>query len=172
MKSTKLWVVLGAADGLGFAAVKYLVSTDQVVIAFTNQQSSQQPFFQHPPANLQVIDTDLSRIIPIKKALKTATASYGAIDHIINNADYNLFTDSKITIPTNNTPTFKLIKALLPFLHKGPKGSLINLPPQLCLATIPDKNHADRLSSAMETYLENWHKELQDLDCRLTFLQP
>lgn len=178
MKRSKVWVVLGAAEGLGYAAVKYLIANKQTVIAVTDTAS---PIFSDGgPNNLYLIHPNLSDQAQMTVLFKAAGFNYESIDYIINNGNYRLFLDLPLktnqeiekTIHTSVAQTIDLIAGLLPFLHKNPTGYVINIPPQLCLASIPDPVVADHLATGMDSFLKLLHRELQTLDCGLKFLEP
>jgi short-subunit dehydrogenase len=180
MKNPKVWVIVGATDGLGPAAVRYLVSKKQRVIALLINDNGMSPFYEDVPGNLQVVHIDTSDLQSLRETIAIAAGKHGLVDFIINNSNYRLFNGAGYKecaqlqngIVASITETTALLKELLPYLHKYPQGSIINIPPQLCLATIKDKSNADRVSSEMGTFLKALHKELQSLNCPLTFLEP
>lgn len=179
MKHSKVWVVLGADEGLGYAAVKYLVANKQTVIAVAEDTRS--PIFSDcNPDHLYLIHLVMSDNMQMTAAFKAIGFNYGSVDYIINNGNYRLFdnvqfkTDREIenTIHKSVTRTIDLITALLPFLHKKPGGHVINIPPQLCLASVPDPLVSGNLAIGMDSFLKMLHQGLQTLDCGLKFLEP
>ncbi|WP_158798791.1 SDR family NAD(P)-dependent oxidoreductase [Pedobacter sp. L105] len=178
MKRSKVWVVLGAAEGLGYAAVKYLTANRQTVIAVADTCNA--IFFDCCSEHLYLIHPDISDKVELTAAFKTAGINYGSIDYIINNGNYRLFhnaqlkTDQEVekTIQSGAISTIDLITGMLPYLRKKPQGNIINIPPQLCLASVPDPLIALNLAAAMELFLKRLHQGLQTLDCGLKFLEP
>ena len=180
MNNSKVWLVMGAGDGLGAVAVKYLVAKKQIVVALIINDGTFHPFYEHEAENLHTITVEAFDIIAVKKILENITAKYGWIDFIINNSNYQLFnrlkdkeySQIKEEIPANISATIGMIKTLLPYLNQEPMGHIINIPPQLCLATLPGRSDAELLSLSMDLFLKNLHNELQNLDCKLSFLNP
>ena len=180
MNNSKVWLVIGAKEGLGAAATKYLVAKKQIVVALIINDCALQQFYDHEPENLHTINIEDFNIIAIEETLKNITAEYGWIDFIINNSNYQFFnrlkykeyTQIKKEISVNISATIGMIKTLLPYLNKEPMGHIINIPPQLCLATLPGRSNAELLSLSMDLFLKNLHNELLNLDCRLRFLKP
>jgi len=78
----------------------------------------------------------------------------------------------KDEIPANISATIGMIKTLLPYLNREPMGRIINVPPQFCLAMLPDGSDAELLSLFMELFLRNLYSELSNLDCKISFLNP
>jgi len=180
MNNSKVWLVIGAGDGLGATAIKYLVAKKQIVVALIINYDALPEFYDHEPENLYTINMDAFDILAIKEILGKIVTQYGWIDFIINNSNYQLFnrlkdeeyTRIKEEIPANISATIRMIKTLLPYLNKEPMGHIINVPPELCLATVPGRSDAELLSLSMDLFLKNLHNELQNLDCKLSFLNP
>jgi short-subunit dehydrogenase len=180
MDNSRVWLVIGASGGLGAAATKYLVSKKQIVIALIIDDSALGQFYDHEPENLHAINVEVFNIITIKETLENITAKYGWIDFIINNSNYQFFirlkykehSQIKEDIFLSISATIEMIKTLFPYLNKEPMGRIINIPPELCLATLPDGSNAELLTLSMDLFLKNLHDELLNLDCKLSFLKP
>jgi len=180
MNNSKVWLIIGARDGLGAAATKYLVAKKQIVVALIINDSGLHQFYDHKPENLHTINIEVFKIITIKETLENITAKYGWIDFIINNSNYQFFdrlkykkySQIKEEISANISATIEMIKTLFPYLNKEPMGHIINIPPQLCLATLPGRSNAELLTLSMDLFLKNLHEELLNLDCKLSFLKP
>ena len=180
MNNSKVWLVIGAGDGLGAVAVKYLVAKKQIVVALIIHDDATDLLYDHKPENLHTIVMEAFSINAIEETLKEITAKYGWIDFIINNANYQFFNrlndkeyvQIKDEIPANISATIGMIKTLLPYLNREPMGRIINVPPQFCLAMLPDGSDAELLSLFMELFLRNLYSELSNLDCKISFLNP
>jgi NADP-dependent 3-hydroxy acid dehydrogenase YdfG len=180
MNNSKVWLVIGAGEGLGAAATKYLVAKKQIVVALIISDCALDQFYDREPENLHTIIIEAFNIITIEETLENITAKYGWIDFIINNSNYQFFnrlkyekyTQIKEEISANISTTIGMIKTLLPYLNKEPVGHIINIPPQLCFTTLPRWSNAGLLSLSMDLFLKNLHNELLNLDCRLSFLKP
>src|SRR6266850_2028322 len=95
MDNSRVWLVIGAKDGLGAAATKYLVEKKQIVVALIINDSALHQFYEHEPENLHIINVEVFNIITIKETLENITAKYGWIDFIINNSNYQFFNKLK-----------------------------------------------------------------------------
>lgn len=176
METGKVWVITGAGEGLGPAAVKYLLARKQRVIALV-QYPGQQQLFAGGDAALLINITGIGNTFPA--ALKNAVAGFGAVDFLINNANYHLFREPLPNsagmlqrIDNGIQSTLAQVKLLLPYLQQSPDGSIINLPPQLCLAMVNDAAAAALLSQSMNLFLHRLRSELQTFNCKLSFLLP
>ena len=165
MDNSKVWLVTGAGDGLGAAATKYLVAKKQIVVALIINDSVLHQFYDHEPENLYTINIESFNIIAIEETLENITAKYGWISFIINNSNYQFFnrlkykkySQIKEEISANISATIEMIKTLFPYLNKEPMGHIINIPPQLCLATLPGASNAELLTLSMDLFLKNLH---------------
>jgi hypothetical protein len=88
MKNARVWVVLGATEGLGPAAVKYLQAAQQIVL---------------PVDKLDLPYLDM-------------TGRY--VDFIINNSNYNLFSIAEPDITGNIERTKLLLNAFISYLKR------------------------------------------------------
>lgn len=180
MKKSKVWVVIGAATGLGPGAVKYLASKQQVVVAIVNDPDAESQFGNEVMENLRVVQVDMTDRLSVSAALKAISINHNSIDFIINNSNYEWFKglQSKTPLAIQSAisqtvrETIGLIKELSPYLTREPRGSIINIPPQLCIETMKDKAKAPLFLQSMDQFLTALHKELQKVDCRLSFLKP
>jgi short-subunit dehydrogenase len=180
MNNSKVWLVIGAGDGLGAMAVKYLVAKKQIVLALIIHDGAIRSSYDQQSENLHTITIEAFSIEGIAKTLEEITSRFGWIDFIINNANYQLFnrlkykacTQMKEEIPANVSATIGMIKTLLPYLNREPMGHIINIPPQFCLTALTDGFDTELLSLSMDLFLRNLHSELLNLNCRLSFLNP
>lgn len=119
MKSEKNWLVTGASFGLGLAAVKYLLSRNQIVIALVTDDKS---FNAELIANhlLEVIILDQVSEVEVIRICEKIGTKYGLMDKLINNAGATQF----------------LIRRLLPLMQKD--GHIIDLSPGCGPASIAD----------------------------------
>ena len=89
MRNTKVWLILGALDGLGYAAAKYLLLKEQIVIAICDSRPDHK--FETVGGNLIQLYIDPLSDWQIDKDIKDITMQYGSLDFIINNSNHQLF---------------------------------------------------------------------------------
>jgi NAD(P)-dependent dehydrogenase (short-subunit alcohol dehydrogenase family) len=83
MGSKKTVIVTGASQGIGAAVVQAFLDRGYNVVA-TSRNVSQAGFAPSP--NLALVDGDIGQAATAEKVVQTATAKFGSIDHVINNA--------------------------------------------------------------------------------------
>jgi hypothetical protein len=180
MNDSKVWLVLGAEDGLGAAAIKYLIAKKQTAIALIVNEAPCIRLLKEDSENLHVINIRHFSRMELNIIVTNLLTQHGSINTIINNLNYRLFNQ----LPSGHTAylqseiencisnTIEIIKVFLPLACTEPLVHLINVPPQLCLATLPDTSDAETLSQRMDLFLERMQTALSKLHCRLDFLQP
>ncbi|MGD0798590.1 MAG: SDR family oxidoreductase [Acidobacteriaceae bacterium] len=86
-------IVTGASRGIGAAIAQAFLDRGYNVVA-TSRGFSGSGF--EPTSNLALVDGDISQATTAEKVMQTAVASFGSIDHVVNNAGIYLgkpFTD-------------------------------------------------------------------------------
>jgi NAD(P)-dependent dehydrogenase (short-subunit alcohol dehydrogenase family) len=83
MASKKTVIVTGASQGIGAAAVQAFLDRGYNVVA-TSRNVSKAGFAPSP--NLALVDGDIGQEATAGKVAKTAIATFGSIDHVVNNA--------------------------------------------------------------------------------------
>jgi len=83
MESKKTVIVTGASQGIGAAVVQAFLERGYNVVA-TSRSMSKAGFAPSP--NLALVDGDIGQAATAEKVAQTATAKFGSIDHVVNNA--------------------------------------------------------------------------------------
>src|ERR1700748_3455533 len=91
MNDSKVWLILGAENGLGAAAVKYLTVKKQIVIALVVNETACITLLKGSSANLHVIGIKHADTSGLKSEIGILTHQHGSINTIINNLDCQLF---------------------------------------------------------------------------------
>jgi NAD(P)-dependent dehydrogenase (short-subunit alcohol dehydrogenase family) len=87
MKTNKLWAVAGASVGLGLATVKYLLSREQIVIAFTCDGKRPASLDEISSANLTITPISLLETADADRCLRELTDRLGPIHTLVDNVD-------------------------------------------------------------------------------------
>ena len=83
MASKKTVIVTGASQGIGAAIVQAFLDRGYNVVA-TSRSASTAGFAPSP--NLALVDGDIGQAATAEKITQTAIATFGSIDHVVNNA--------------------------------------------------------------------------------------
>jgi NAD(P)-dependent dehydrogenase (short-subunit alcohol dehydrogenase family) len=83
MAGKKTVIVTGASQGIGAAVVHAFLDRGYNVVA-TSRSISKAGFA--PSQNLALVDGDIGQAATAEKVAQTAVATFGSIDHVVNNA--------------------------------------------------------------------------------------
>jgi len=133
MGSRKTVIVTGASQGIGAAIVQAFLDRDYNVVA-TSRSVSSSGFAPSP--NLALVDWDIGQAATAEKVTQTAIATFGSIDHVINNAgifsvkpftDYTI-DDFRRLVATNLEGFFFVTQhAVRHMLSQGTGGSVTTI---------------------------------------------
>ncbi|WP_082140535.1 SDR family NAD(P)-dependent oxidoreductase [Chryseobacterium sp. FH2] len=133
MSNNKVWMVTGAARGLGNEIVKAALAEGYKVVA-TVRKNKEQLLSDLNSENLHVVAMDVTDEGQVKVAVEEAVAYFGRIDVLVNNAGFGLLsaveegTDKEVRnmYDTNVFGLLNVLRAVLPYMR-------MKLQPQLIL---------------------------------------
>ncbi|HZD34361.1 MAG TPA: SDR family oxidoreductase [Nitrososphaeraceae archaeon] len=145
----KVAVITGAAGGVGKATVKRLSSEGcKVVLIGRNKKSLDKAAeLIQDKKNALAIKTDITREGEVISAAEQIVSKFETIDILVNNAGiisdptpFHLMTEEQwnLLIDTNLLGTFRMTKAVLPFMLKNKSGTIINISSLLGIRAIPN----------------------------------
>lgn len=179
MKNNKIWLITGASQGIGFAAVRYLLARNQTVIATTrNADSFDKEVIKNP--KLEVISLDLTNETAVENAINYVAEKYGTIDLLINNAGYGFVgaieeadeIDITKVLSINVEATLRMTRHVLPIMRKAGSGHIINLSSVSGLASSPGFGIYNAAKYAVEGLSEALYHEVKDLGIKVTVIEP
>jgi short-subunit dehydrogenase len=179
MKNNKIWLITGASQGIGFAAVRYLLSRNQTVIATTrNADVFDKEVIKNP--KLEVISLDLTNETEVENAISYVAEKYGTIDLLINNAGYGFVgaieeadeIDISKVLSINVEATLRMTRYVLPIMRKAGSGHIINLSSVSGLASSPGFGIYNAAKYAVEGLSEALYHEVKDLGIKVTVIEP
>jgi NAD(P)-dependent dehydrogenase (short-subunit alcohol dehydrogenase family) len=150
MKSKgKVAVITGAAGGVGRATVKRLASEGCKVALIGRNRKSLDKAAEviQEKKNVLAIKADLTREAEVISAAEQIVSKFETIDILVNNAGiisdptpFHLMTEEQwnLLINTNLFGTFRMTKAVLPFMLKNKSGSVVNISSLLGIRAIPN----------------------------------
>ncbi|GAA4154251.1 oxidoreductase [Chryseobacterium ginsenosidimutans] len=179
MKNNKIWLITGASQGIGFAAIRYLLSKNQTIIATTrNVDAFDKEVIKNP--NLEVISLDLTNETAVENSISYVAEKYGTIDLLINNAGYGFVgaieeayeLDIAKVLSINVEVTLRMTRFVLPIMRKAGSGHIINLSSVSGLASSPGFGIYNAAKYAVEGLSEALYHEVKDLGIKVTIIEP
>jgi 3-oxoacyl-[acyl-carrier protein] reductase len=180
MKKIKVWIITGALEGLGPAAIKYLLAKKQIVLAILLPGQIPAPLIGHPFEELHILHIDPANESDAQRLMDDTIKSCGTIDILINNSCYELVDmlqqsnsqqDMENTVCEKLNGTLLIVKLILPFMKAGFNGHIINLPPKPCIDNTIGEVFYNDLQLALDNFSDNLQAELSTLDKKLTRIE-
>jgi NAD(P)-dependent dehydrogenase (short-subunit alcohol dehydrogenase family) len=145
----KVAIITGAAGGVGKATVKRLASEGCKVVLIGRNRKSLDNVAEviQEKKNVLAIKADLTREGEVISAAEQTVSKFETIDILVNNAGiisdptpFHLMTEEQwnLLINTNLFGTFRMTKAVLPFMLKNKSGSIVNISSLLGIRAIPN----------------------------------
>ncbi|VXC47557.1 SDR family NAD(P)-dependent oxidoreductase [Massilia sp. 9I] len=133
---SKVWFITGAGRGIGAEiAHAAIASGDRVVAAGRNLEQLKAAFAAADPAQVALVELDVSREAQAPAAIQAAVARFGRIDVLVNNAAYGLLGNFEELSPQEIEQQFQVnvfgvmhvLRAALPVLRSQRAGHVINI---------------------------------------------
>ena len=147
----KTVIVTGAAGGIGAALTRRFLAEGAQVCASDYSAKGLEQLAQDlgAPANLLIVESDISQEESCARLAAQVAAKWGAADILVNNAGKFPFRDFeditykewKEVTAINLDGTFLMVKAFLPLLKKSAAGRIINISSGSVLSPPPNQAH-------------------------------
>ncbi len=133
---SKVWFITGAGRGIGAQiAHAAIASGDRVIAAGRNLEQLKAAFAAADPAQVALVELDVSREAQAPAAIQAAVARFGRIDVLVNNAAYGLLGNFEELSPQEIEQQFQVnvfgvmhvLRAALPVLRSQRAGHVINI---------------------------------------------
>ncbi len=180
MKDRKVWVIIGATEGLGPATISYLLSREQIIIDVSKGLGPYIDLASHRPDKLFFVNTKQGYGAPFISSMKSIKVQHGKIDIIVNNSAYYLLDTIKTEGSNKATELIEsqirdigsLVRALLPFSKEKSGSRLINIPPRLCSTEEADPQRTAFMEKTRDAYLQALAEELSSANITTLFIAP
>lgn len=172
----KTVLITGCSSGYGRATAAHFLERDWNVVA---TMRSPEKSDLTPDDRLRVARLDVTDRNSIDRALDVASAAFGGVDVVVNNAGIGLFSALEATPETTireifETNTFGVIavsKAALPLLRAG-GGTLVNVTSSVGIVPMPMVAAYAASKLAVEGFTESLAWELAAVGVRTKIVQP
>jgi len=180
MNRSKTWFITGAARGIGARIVKAALAAGDTVVATARNRLEIVPQPATGAGQLMTLDLDVTQEDQAQAAVRAATARFGGIDVLVNNAGYGqlgLFEESSADevrqqYATNVFGLLNVTRAALPVMRQQRSGHIFNLS---SIAGIRGSAGASLYCSskhAVEGFSESLSKEVAEFGIRVTIVEP
>ena len=176
----KVWLITGAAVGLGRELAEHLLATGARVVATSRKLEPLRELATRYPATLLVTPMDVTDQHQVEAAVTAVVKRFGRIDVLVNNAGYGMAGAVEESAegeyrPLFETNVFGLIRvtqAVLPQMRKQRSGHVVNLSSIGGLVSTPGFGMYNATKFAVEGLSEALAQELKPLGIRVTIVEP
>lgn len=176
-----VWFVTGTSRGLGRALVAHLLERGDHVAATTRSSDRLLTALGDiDTTNLLPLQVTLTDEADVATAIAEATARFGRIDVVVNNAGYGYLGAVEETTSTDVTQmldvqvggTWNVIRAVLPQMRAAGTGHIITVSSILGLLSFPGWGLYCAAKYAVEGLSESLAAEVADLGIRVSIVEP
>jgi short-subunit dehydrogenase len=181
-KSPPLVLVTGASSGLGLAIARALLRRNYRLI-LTARETSLPRFGRHgiyPSENVWLRALDVTRAADRKAVVAEASARWGGVDVLINNAGISLRAvvehvsdaDRALQMDVNFIAPIELSRLVLPSMRKKRSGRILNISSVGGMMAMPTMSTYSASKFALEGASEALWYEVRPFGIYVTLLQP
>ena len=179
----KVAIVTGSAAGIGYEIAIHLAKNGfRTYASMRNLQKANgiTEMAKNENLPLSLIQLDVTDDISITKAIDTVINESGRIDVLVNNAGYGLIgsiedmsvEELKAQYETNVFGTFRVTKAVLPYMRKEHGGSIINISSIAGRIALPLYSAYVSTKFAIEGLSESMAYELEPFGIKVAIIEP
>lgn len=133
--TTKVWFITGAARGIGLSLARQIVAQGDIVAATSRTLKSLHQALGDDNAQLLALEVDLVDEASVQQAIDKTIATFGRIDHVVNNAGYGqqgtieALTDSELrrNFEVNVFAPLHVLRHVLPHMRTRRSGHIFNV---------------------------------------------
>jgi NAD(P)-dependent dehydrogenase (short-subunit alcohol dehydrogenase family) len=175
------WFVTGTSRGLGLHLVTALLAAGHEVAATTRSTDRLRTALGDvDTTNLLPLEVDLTDPASVSRAVDDATARFGQLDVVVNNAGYGYLgaveetsdADVRAMFDVQVNGTWNVIRAVLPAMRAARSGHIITVSSVLGLVSFPGWGLYCAAKYAVEGLTESLAAEVADHGVAVTIVEP
>ncbi|KAI1326648.1 putative short chain oxidoreductase/dehydrogenase [Xylariaceae sp. FL0255] len=179
-QSQQVWLITGAARGLGFEIAKSAIEAGHKVLACYRKKPEDTTNFD----KLESLGGIWTQLDPssedAESRVRALVSEHGQIDVLVNNAGYGMMSSTE-DIPVNvaqdifNTNFFgplRTIKGVLPSMREHKTGTIVNVSSSVVFHPHAGMGMYAATKNALEAFTETLQAELKTFDIRVMLVEP
>jgi len=175
---TPVWFISGCSSGFGRELVRVVLGHGHRVVATARNISALSEFSAN--ANALIAALDVTDPAQIGQVVAQATAHFGSIDVLVNNAGYLYFSaietgdeeDIRAIFETNFFGALNLCKAVLPGMRKQRRGHIVNVSSTGGQVSFPGVGYYTATKFALEGLSEALSQECASFGVKVLIIEP
>ncbi|KAF3887274.1 MULTISPECIES: oxidoreductase [Nostocales] len=177
---TQVWFITGSSTGFGRALAEAVLASGDTAVLTARKPQQVEDLTQQFPERSLAVRLDVTKPQEVAEAVKSAIATFGRIDVLVNNAGYGLVgaieeaSDDAIRqqFETNVFGGLSLTKAVLPYLRKQRTGHILNFSSVGGFVGFPGAGIYCSTKFALEAISEALAQEVKHLGIKVTIVEP
>ncbi|MBB3934140.1 oxidoreductase [Aureimonas phyllosphaerae] len=175
-----VWMITGASRGLGRALAREVLAAGYKVVLAARRPADVADIVAEAGDRATAVALDVVDGRQVASAVEEATARFGRIDVLVNNAGYGYLgaieegadEDVRALFETNLFGAIDVIKAVLPGMRARRKGHIVNISSIGGIVTYPGVGYYHMVKFGVEAMSETLAKELSPLGIAVTVVAP
>jgi short-subunit dehydrogenase len=176
----KVWLISGSTTGFGRALVEKVLSRGDRVIAASRRPEALKPLEDEFSETFRAVGLDLKSPEQIDQAVKQATAVWGQIDVLVNNAGYGLLAPLEEIDSASMMELFQinffaavcLMQRVLPHMRARRQGHIINMSAAAAISNYAGFSIYGASKAALATASEALALEAKGFGVKVTLVEP
>lgn len=174
------WLITGANSGFGAALVRAALAAGDLVVAAARRPETLAEVAEAHPDQVRVVALDVTDPGQCRTAVDQATAAFGDIDVLVNNAGYGIVGAVEETTEDELREAFevmffgamRLTRLVLPRMRARRSGTIVQLTSMGGLAAFPGNSAYCAAKGALEQAGEALAAETAPLGIRVLLVEP
>ena len=175
---TPVWFISGCSSGFGRELVRVVLDHGNRVVATARNIAALSEFSAN--ANALIAALDVTDPAQIGQVVAQATAHFGSIDVLVNNAGYLYFSaietgdeeDIRAIFETNFFGALNLCKAVLPGMRERRRGHIVNVSSTGGQVSFPGVGYYTATKFALEGLSEALSQECASFGVKVLIVEP
>lgn len=178
--NTPVWLVTGCSTGLGRALAQLIIDRGWRLVATARDKSRVADLASNAQDRVLTLDLDMAKSDEIEAAVAAATAKFGRIDVLVNNAGYGyqstieegVESEVRAQFDANVFGLFAITRAVLPIMRAQKSGHIINITSVAGLIGFPGSGYYAASKHAVEGFSDALSAEVSPLGIAVTCIEP
>lgn len=180
MKESKVWLVTGAASGIGLEIAKAALASGNKVVATGRNADKVRKAFDNASDDLLVVELDVTNPEGISVGVNSAIEKFGAIDVLVNNAGsfyagfFEELSQNQIErqMAVNLFGPMNVTRTVLPFMRKNKSGHIITISSTAALVGYELCTAYSASKFGVEGWMESLAIEIAPFGINTTIVEP
>jgi NAD(P)-dependent dehydrogenase (short-subunit alcohol dehydrogenase family) len=179
-QDTPVWFITGCSTGFGRELARLVLQHGYRAIVTAREPRKTQDLAAGHDGRALVLKLDVTDGAQAEDAAKTAEATFGQIDVLVNNAGYGYLAaveeseedEARAMFETNFFGLARMIHAVLPGMRRRRRGCIVNISSIGGLVGFPSVGYYNATKFAVEGLSEALAKEVEPLGIRVLIVEP